>query len=133
MKEIFKLSPIEEIAKKTLRILVLVFALIWIKFIYNQETKINQNFILVPCMYIIGILLLLIYTINSFTSGNMVRNWIFNSRIARPIFNFIFSVIKSLKKMTQDNAIILTTRVYGIIPICVIFFLIYKCTNFLLR
>ena len=133
MKEIFKLSPIEKIAQKTLLILLLVLAIIILKGIYNQEYKIDQNFILIPCMYGIGIFFLLIYTINSFTSGNIVRNWIIGNRLSGPVFHSILSIIRSRNKMSPDNAIILTTRIYGSVTMCITLFLFYKLLNFLLR
>ena len=131
MKEIFKLSPIEKIAQKTLRMLVLLLAIIWIKVIYNQEYKIDQNFILIPCMYLIGIAILMIYTINSFTSGNMVRSWIMgNNRFSGTVFHSMLMFIKRNNKITPDNAIIFTTRIYGSFSMCITFILLYKLVNF---
>ena len=133
MKEIFKLSPIEQIAQKTLHILLLLFAIVMMKGFYNQENKIDQNFFLIPCMYGIGLLFLLIYSINSFSSGNIVRNWIIGNRLSGPIFHSIFSIIKSRNKMTPDNAIIMTTRIFGSVTMCITVFLFYKFLYYLLR
>ena len=133
MKEIFKLSPIEKIAQKTLLIFLLLFAIVWLKVIYNQESKIDQNFILIPCMYVIGILFLMIYTINSFTSGNIIRNWIIGNRLSGPVFHSILSIIKSRSKVTPDDAIVLTTRIFGSVTMCITLFLFYKFLNFLLK
>ena len=130
MKEIFKLSPIEKIAQKTLFILLLLFAIIMIKGIYNQEYKIDQNFILIPCMYGIGILFLIIYTINGFTSGNIVRNWIIGNRLSGPVFHSIFSIAKGRDKINPDNALILTTKIFGSITLCGAIFLLYKAFHF---
>ena len=132
MKEIFKLSPIEKVAQKTLLILLLLLAIVMIKGFYNQEYKIDQNFILIPFVYGIGILFFLIYSINGFTSGNIVRNWIISNRLSGPVFHSILSIIKSRNKMTPDNAIILTTKIYGSVTMCITLFLFYKL-YFLLR
>ena len=133
MKEIFKLSYIEKIAQKTLLILLLILAVVMIKGIYNQDNKIDQNFILVPCAYVIGILFLIIYSINGFTSGNIVRNWIICNKLTGPIFHSILTIIKSRNKMTPDNAIILTTKIFATGSMCIIFLLGYKFIYFLLR
>lgn len=133
MKEIFKLSYIEKIAQKTLLILLLILAVVMIKGIYNQDNKIDQNFILVPCAYVIGILFLIIYSINGFTSGNIVRNWIICNKLTGPIFHSILTIIKSRNKMTPDNAIILTTKIFATVSMCIIFLLGYKFIYFLLR
>ena len=133
MKEIFKLSPVEKIAQKTLQILLLLFAIVMLKGFYNQEYKIDQNFILIPCVYGIGILFLLIYTINGFTSGNIVRNWIISNRLSGPVFHSILSIIKNCNKLTPDNAIIMTTRIFGSVSMCITFFLTYKFLLFLLK
>ena len=130
MKEIFKLSPIERIAQKTLLILLILLVVIMLKGIYNQEYKIDQNFILIPCMYGIGILFLIIYTINGFTTGNIVRNWIISNRLSGPVFHSILSIIKSRNKLTPDNAIILTTKIYGSFTLCAAIFLMYKSLHF---
>ena len=133
MKEIFKLSFIEKIAQKTLQVLLLLFAIVMLKGFYNQEYKIDQNFILIPCVYGIGILFLLIYSINGFTSGNIVRNWIIGNRLSGPVFHSILSIIKSHNKMMPDNAIIMTTRIFGSVSMCITFFLTYKFLHFLLK
>lgn len=133
MKQIFKLSPIEKTAQKALLILLLILAVVIIIGIYNQDNKIDQDFILVPCMYVIGLLFLIIYTINGFTSGNIVRNWIIGNKLTGPVFHSIFTIIKSRNKMSPDNAIILTTKIFATVSMCIIFFLEFKFISYLFR
>lgn len=131
MREIFKLTPIEKIAQKTLFILMISLMFVVLKGVYNQDHKINQDIILVSCMYGIGIIFFLIYSINGFTSGNIVRNWIISNRLSGPVFHSTFSIIKSRRKITPDEALILTTKIYGSITLCAAFFLTYKAFIFL--
>ena len=131
MREIFKLTPIERIAQKTLFILMILLIIVVLKGVYNQDHKINQDIILVPGMYGIGVLFLSIYSINGFTSGNIVRNWIISNRLSGPVFHSTFSIIKSRNKMTPNEALILTTKICGSITLCAAFFLTYKALIFL--
>ena len=133
MKNIFQLSPIEKVTQKTLLILLLILAIVIIKGIYNQDNKIAQNLILVPCMYVIGMLFLIIYTINGFTSGNIVRNWIIGNKLTGPVFHSILTIIKSRNKMSPDNAIILTTKIFATVSMFITFFLSCKLVSYLLR
>lgn len=133
MKEIFRLSPLEKIAQKMLLILLILLMIVILKGVYNQDHKISQDSILIPCMYVIGILFLSIYTINSFTSGNIVRNWIIGNRLTGPVFHSVLSIIKKSNKLTPDNAIILTTKIFGTISLCITLILFYKFLSFLLQ
>ena len=132
MKNIFQLTPIEKITQKTLLILLLILAVVIIMGVYNQDNENDQNFILVPCMYVIGLLFLIIYTINGFTSGNIVRNWIIGNKLTGPVFHSILTIIKSRNKMTPDNAIILTTKIFATFSMCLAFFLGFKFIYYLL-
>lgn len=114
MREKFKLRPIEKIEQDILRVILILDFTVIAKGIYNQSNNIDQDNILFPAFLILSILFCLIYTINSFTAGNLVKNW-----ASTEIYTFIFNFIKNKKTITDENAQRLTTRIFGFFTLAI--------------
>jgi len=114
-REFFPLTKNEKILRTILRtILIIIFSIV-IKGILNQNKGINQDYILVPVFTSATELFGILYIINAFTTGNLVRRWASDS-ILSAVFNFI-----QMKKNTSDEKTLeLATKAFGIFMIAVI-------------
>ena len=110
MREKNKLNSREKIEQDILRVLIVLICSITIKGMYNESNNIDQNYILVPNFLIVSFLFCLIYGINAFTTGNVVQNWV-NTRV----FDALFIFIKTKKVISDDKAITLTTKLFGVV------------------
>ena len=68
-----------------MRIIIFSDISVILKGMYNQSNNIDQDYILIPIFLILSILFFSIYSINAFTSGNVVNNWANTN-----IFNYIY-------------------------------------------
>jgi hypothetical protein len=103
------LNSIEIKEQEILRgLLVLLLATI-LKGLYNEAKNIDQNYVLVPALFIICILFCIIYGINAFTTGNLVNNWS-NTQL----FNVIFNYFRNKRELPADKAMRYTTRMFGV-------------------
>lgn len=125
MREKFKLSSIEKIEQDILRVILVLDFTVIAKGIYNQSNNIDQDRILFPAFLTLSILFCLIYTINSFTTGNLVKNW-----ASTEIYTFIFNFIKNKKTISDENAQRLTTKIFGYftlaIAVVIILYIVLK-------
>lgn len=109
MREMFELNSKEKTLQEILRgLLILIFSLI-AKGMYNDYNRLDENYILVPAYLIFSEIFCIIYIVNAFTNGNLVRKW-----ASTPIFNAIFFFIKRNSIMTDDKALKLTTKIFGV-------------------
>ena len=77
--------------------------------VYTQTHQINKDYILIPlCMAMFGCYTL-IYSINGFTSGNLVYKW-------TPffIFQLIVFLIKTVASTAKEKATILSTKLLAV-------------------
>lgn len=109
MNSNFKLNKIEEKMRKILLLIMITITLLVVKGIINDSNNVNQNYILAPIVLLLCIFFCVIYTINAFTSGNLVKNW------SHPlVFKLIFEQIKNMKSIENKNATNITIKIFGI-------------------
>ena len=109
MTEKFKLNNIEQKMRKALLLIMITITMLVVKGILNDSNNANQNNILAPSVLLLCIIFCVIYTINAFTSGNLVKNW------SHPlVFIFILDQIKNKKSFDNNKAISVTTKIFGI-------------------
>lgn len=109
MRQKFELNKIEVKMRKVLLLIMITITLLVVKGILNDSNAVNQNIILAPTVLFLCIIFCTIYTLNAFTSGNLVRNW------AHPlIFDFIFNQIKDKQLINIINATKTTTKIFGV-------------------
>ena len=129
MTQKFEVNKVEVKLRKALLLIMITITLLVVKGILNDSNEVNQNIILAPTVLLLCISFCTMYTLNAFTSGNLVRNW------AHPlIFDFIFNQIKDEQSINNINAIKTTTKIFGVLTLILgIFFLsIFTyclCTN----
>lgn len=109
-REEYKLNSKEQVKQTILRILLFMSFVVVAKGIYNENKNINQDFLLWPIFSISSGFFCLIYSINAFTTGNLVRRWVNDT-----IFNYFIFSIQKRKLMTEKKAIDLATKILGII------------------
>ena len=109
MREKTGLNSKEKVLIEILRILLIFIAAILIKGMYNQSNHIDEDYFLVPAFCTLSEIFCLIYTFNAFTTGNLVRRW-----ASTPIFTPLFHFIKSKNQLTDNKALNLTTKAFGI-------------------
>jgi len=103
-----KLNSREKKDQTVLRILLILIAIVIAKGIYNDSHHINQDYILMPLVLNLSALFCIIYSINAFTTGNIVYKW-----AATSIFSYIFLQVKRRTTKTDDEAIKFTIRLFG--------------------
>lgn len=109
MRQKFELNKVEQKMRKTLLLIMIAVTLLVVKGILNDSNDINQNNILAPSVLLLCIIFCTIYTINAFTTGNLVKNW------SHPfIFELIIKFIKKSKSIEDKNAINVTTKIFGL-------------------
>ena len=124
-RDMFPLTSNEKILREILRSLILITFSIILIGISNQYRGINQDYILVPLVCTVAEMFCILYIINAFTAGNLVRRWA-NDSIRTSVFNFI-----QIKKQTSDEKTLeLTTRAFGIFMIAVLGLAILTELNF---
>jgi len=114
MNRDIKLNSNEKKEQIILRSFLLFIAVIIFKGIYNQNCGIDQDYILWPLFLTVAGLFCLIYSINAFTTGNLVKRW-----ASDYIFKFLFTLLKRNKLRTDDEASKLTTRLFGIFTLII--------------
>ena len=75
---------------------------------YNESNNINKNNILAPNFLIISFIFCIVYGVNAFTTGNVVKNW-----VNYQIFDIVFNFVKSRKMISDDKAMVVTTKIFG--------------------
>lgn len=103
-----KLNSNEKKEQVVLRSLLLLIVLIVFKGIYNQNCGIDQDYILWPLFLTVTGLFCLIYSINAFTTGNLVKRW-----ASDYIFKFMFTLLKRNKLRSDEEASKITTQLFG--------------------
>lgn len=106
----FKLTLQEQKTEPVLWGLLAISAIAVIKGISNEKSGIDQDFILWPLFSTAFGMFCLIYGINALTTGNLVRKW-----MTPFVFNPLFSLIKKRNRISNDEALIKTTRFLGIV------------------
>ena len=119
MRKKNKLNSIEKREQEILRVLLVFIFSIGFKGMYNESNNIDQNYILIPIFITVSFLFCLIYGVNAFSTGNIVKNWV-NYQIFDSLANFI----KIRKKVSDDKAITLTTKAFGIFMLSIAAFLL---------
>jgi len=116
----------EKIEANVLRITGISLILIIAKGIYNDATNIDENFLLMPSMMVCAGVFSIVYFTNAFTSGNLVRRW-----AMQDVFNRIFFVLKKSGKISEEKALIMTTKIFGIGALCAwpVLYFIFKLAN----
>ena len=108
MRKKSQLYSREIIWQDILRVLLLLIILIVLKGMYNESNNINQNNILAPNFLIIAFIFCIVYGVNAFTTGNVVKNW-----VNYQIFDIVFNFVKSRKMISDDKAMVVTTKIFG--------------------
>ena len=104
----YELNKVEERMRKALLLIMITITMLVVKGILNDSNNVNQNEILAPAVLLLCITFCIIYTINAFTSGNLVKSW------SHPrVFELIRKQIKK-KSIDNENAINITTKIFGI-------------------
>ena len=85
-RDIFPLTSNEKILREILRSLGVIIISIILIGISNQNRGVNQDYILVPLVYTVAEIFCILYIINAFTTGNLVRRWA-NDSIRTSVFN----------------------------------------------
>ena len=114
-REMFPLTFNEKILRKVLRSLILIIFSIIFQGILNQNRGIDQDYILVGLFSSVAEIFCILYTINAFTTGNLVRRWA-NDAIRTEVFNFI----QNKKQTSDEKTLELTTKTLGIFMIVIL-------------
>ncbi len=114
MRKKNKLNSIEKTEQEILRVLLVFIFSIGFKGMYNESNNINQNHTLIPLFIIVSFLFCIIYGLNAFATGNIVKNWVNDQ-----IFNALVNFFKIRRAASDDKAITLTTKVFGIFMLCI--------------
>ena len=126
-REMFPLTPNEKILREILRSLILIIFSIILIGISNQNRGVNQDYILVPLVSTVAEIFCILYIINAFTTGNLVRRWA-NDSIRTSVFNFI----QNKKNTSDEKTLELTTKAFGMFMIAVLGLAILSELNFYL-
>ena len=124
-REMFPLTFNEKILRKVLRSLILIIFSIIFQGILNQNRGIDQDYILVGLFSSVAEIFCILYTINAFTTGNLVRRWA-NDAIRTEVFNFI----QNKKQTSDEKTLELTTKAFGVQIIAVLVFVIFWEVDF---
>ena len=124
-RNMFPLTSNEKILREILRSLGLIIFSIIFKGILNQNRGIDQDYILVPLVSTVAEIFCILYIINAFTTGNLVRRWA-NDSIRTSVFNFI----KNKKQTSDEKTLELTTKAFGIKMIAVLAVVIFWEVDF---
>ena len=124
-REMFPLTSNEKILREILRsLLIIIFSIILIG-ILNQNRGIDHDYILVPLVSTVAEIFCILYIINAFTAGNLVRRWA-NDLLLAEVFNFI----QNKKQTSDEKTLELTTKAFGIKMIAVLAIVIFWEVNF---
>ena len=124
-REMFPLTFNEKILSKVLRSLILIIFSIIFQGILNQNRGIDQDYILVGLFSSVAEIFCILYIINAFTTGNLVRRWA-NDAIRTEVFNFI----QNKKQTSDEKTLELTTKAFGVQMIAVLVFVIFWEVDF---
>ncbi len=114
-REHFPLNKSEKIIRAILRALLLIIFLAIGKGCFNQSNTINEDIILVPIVSTARELFCLLYIINAFTTGNLVRRWA-NDEIR----NWIYIFIQYKKQCSNKKATLITTKAFGLFAVLIL-------------
>ena len=114
-RDIFPLTSNEKILREILRSLGVIIISIILIGISNQNRGVNQDYILVPLVYTVAEIFCILYIINAFTTGRLVRRWA-NDSIRIKVFNYI----QNKKETSDEKTLELTTKVFGLFMIAVL-------------
>lgn len=124
-REFYPLNNKEKIIREILRILLVIIFSIIIKGIYNESNRINEDHILVPICSTAGEVFFILYVINAFSSGNLVRRWVNDS-----VLTYIFNLIQTIRKTNDEMTMKLSTRLLGIFGFIILIIIILWELNF---
>ena len=114
-RDMFPLTSNEKILREILRsLLLIIFSVICIG-ILNQNIGIDKDYILVPLVSTVAEIFCILYIINAFTTGNLVRRWA-NDSIRTEVFNYI----QNKKQTSDEKTLELTTKIFGLFMIAVL-------------
>ena len=124
-REFFPLTSNEKILREILRSLGIIIFSVILKGMFNQHNSIDQDHILVPIVCTAIELYCILYVINAFTTGNLVRRWA-SDAVLTSVYNFI-----QTKKQTSDEKTLeLTTKTFGIFMIALLAGIIFCEVDF---
>ena len=124
-RDMFPLTSNEKILREILRSLILIIFSIILIGISNQNRGINQDYILIALFSTVAEIFCILYIINAFTAGNLVRRWA-NDLILAEVFNFI----QNKKQTSDEKTLELTTKAFGVQMIAVLVFVIFWEVDF---
>ena len=124
-RDMFPLTSNEKILREILRSLILIIFSIILIGISNQNRGINQDYILIALFSTVAEIFCILYIINAFTAGNLVRRWA-NDLILAEVFNFF----QNKKQTSDEKTLELTTKAFGVQMIAVLVFVIFWEVDF---
>ncbi len=124
-RDSFPLNKNEKTLREILRALLVIIFSIILKGILNDSNRIKQDFILVPLCASACEIFCILYIINAFTTGNLVRRWANDS-----VFASLFNFIQTKKNTTDEKTIKLTTKAFGVFAIIILIVTILWELNF---
>ena len=113
-KEAHPLTLKEKKQREILRFLLIVIFSVVIKGMYNTNKGLNQDEILVPAFCTAAETFFIIYILNAFGKGNLVRRWA-NEAILISLFNFI----QTKRKISDEKTMELAIKIFGLFGITV--------------
>lgn len=124
-RELFPLNRYEKILREIFRILLIIIFLTIAIGCFDQSNNIDDNKILVPIVSTAGEIFCILYIINAFTSGNLVRRWA-NDNLLLSIYNFM----QKRGNYSYKRSMALTTKTLGYSMIILLFIVISFQINF---
>ena len=114
MRQYFELDRKEKQQEYLLLTFAILSFLIIAKGVYNQYHNIDQDYILIPLITAIYGSYFLIYGINGFTKGNLIRKW-------TPffVFNIVNFIIERTGFKRKDRSKIFTTKLLAILGLMI--------------
>jgi uncharacterized membrane protein len=110
MEKRVQLSRNEKRQQTILLIIFIGVILVIVKGILNQSNHIDQDHILFPIFLIQSCIFCIVYSVNAFTTGNLVRKW-----GSHALFNFISDQVKNNKQsITDERAEKITAKIFGV-------------------
>lgn len=124
-RELFPLNRYEKILREIFRILLLIIFLAIAIGCFNHSNNIDNDKFLVPIVSTAGEIFCILYIINAFTSGNLVRRWA-NDNLLLSIYNFI----QKRGNYSYKKSMALTTKTLGYSILIVLFIVVGFEINF---
>ena len=124
-RELFPLNRYEKILREIFRILLLIIFLAIAIGCFNHSNNIDDDKILVPMIFTAGEMFCLLYIINAFSSGNLVRRWA-NDNLLLSVYN----IIQKRGHYSYKRTMALATKTLGYSVVVVLFIVIGFEINF---